>query len=138
MPFKGKQPREGSEHLRMDAQWLTGGGGGGQPQTSQSYEKMMENHYKMHPPSWDATVEASEASCIKTGSRVCLRLASRSTDEVVKRENTNSESCWCHRSPESTDRKSRDKQTHTHRAAVCFSVQSTSKLWTLSLCSHTN
>lgn len=27
MPFKGKQPREGSEHLRMDAQWLTGGGG---------------------------------------------------------------------------------------------------------------
>lgn len=28
MPFKGKQPREGSEHLRMDAQWLTGGGGG--------------------------------------------------------------------------------------------------------------
>lgn len=26
MPFKGKQPREGSEHLRMDAQWLTGGG----------------------------------------------------------------------------------------------------------------
>lgn len=50
MPFKGKQPREGSEHLRMDAQWLTGGGGGGQPQTSKSYEKMMENHYKMHPP----------------------------------------------------------------------------------------
>lgn len=49
MPFKGKQPREGSEHLRMDVQWLTGGGGG-QPQTSKSYEKMMENHYKMHPP----------------------------------------------------------------------------------------
>lgn len=49
MPFKGKQPREGSEHLRMDAQWLTGGGGG-QPQTSKSYEKMMENHYKMPPP----------------------------------------------------------------------------------------
>lgn len=118
MPFKGKQPREGSEHLRMDAQWLTGGGGG-QPQTSKSYEKMMENHYKMHPPpSRDATVEASEASCIKTGSRVCLRLASRSTDEVVKRENTNSESCWCHRSPESTDRKSRDKQTHTQSSCL--------------------
>lgn len=23
----GKQPQEGSEHLRMDVQWLTGGGG---------------------------------------------------------------------------------------------------------------
>lgn len=27
-PLKGNSHGEGSEHLRMDAQWLTGGGGG--------------------------------------------------------------------------------------------------------------
>lgn len=100
MPFKGKQLQEGSEHLRMDAQWLT----------DANESKLRENDGKSlqnaPPPSQDATVEPSVASCIKTGSRVCLRVASSSTDEVVKRENTNSESCWCHRSPELTDRKS--------------------------------